>query len=126
MLAALRAEGVPVGLVSSSQRVIVDAVLGHVGSHSFSVVVSGDDVAHFKPHPEPYLLALRRLGTDADDVVVLEDSPSGVASAQAAGLRVVMVPSVVALDPAPGRTVVGSLTEVDIDRLRSIVAGPAA
>lgn len=126
LLDALTAEGVTVGLVSSSQRGIVDAVLTHVGADRFAVIVTGDDITAFKPDPAPYLLALDRLGLGADDVVVLEDSPSGVASAQAAGIRVVMVPSVVRLEPAPGRTVLDSLAELDVARLRALLATSAA
>ena len=122
LLAALHAEGVPQALVSSSYRVLVDAVLaGGVGP--FAVTVAGDEVVDGKPHPEPYLTAAAALGVDAAQCVVLEDSPSGVASGEAAGCAVVAVPSVpgVVLDPAPRRLVVPSLEQVDVAALRALV-----
>ena len=122
LLAALHGEGVPQALVSSSYRVLVDAVLaGGVGP--FAVTVAGDEVVDGKPHPEPYLTAAAALGVDPTRCVVLEDSPSGVASGHAAGCAVVAVPSVpgVVLDPAPRRLVVPSLEAVSVADLRALV-----
>jgi beta-phosphoglucomutase-like phosphatase (HAD superfamily) len=56
--------------------------------------VSGDEVAELKPAPDVYLEACRQLGVRPADAVALEDSPTGVASARAAGLLVVGIPSV--------------------------------
>ena len=119
---ALRAEGVPQALVSSSYRVLVDGVLA-AGYGPFDVTVAGDEVADGKPHPEPYLTAAERLGVDPERCVVLEDSPSGVAAGTAAGCAVVAVPSVpgVEIQPAPRRLVVPSLEKVDVAALRALV-----
>lgn len=57
----------------------------------FTVVVTGDDVVHGKPSPDPYLLALKKLAIFADDAVVIENAPFGIASAKAAGLRCLAV-----------------------------------
>jgi HAD superfamily hydrolase (TIGR01509 family) len=51
----------------------------------FDVVVTAEDVTHAKPHPEPYLTAVVRLGIPAGECLVIEDSLHGIASAQAAG-----------------------------------------
>jgi HAD superfamily hydrolase (TIGR01509 family) len=93
LMAALEADGVPQALVSSSYRVLVDAVLHH-GLGPFATTLAGDEVLHGKPAPEPYLTAAARLGVRPQDCVVLEDSGSGVRSGQAAGCAVVAVPSV--------------------------------
>ncbi len=124
LLAALRAEGVPVALVSSSYRVLVDAVLAH-GIGPFDVTVAGDEVACGKPHPEPYLTAAAALGVDVAACVVLEDSPSGVVSGEAAGCAVVAVPAVagVDLEAGPRRLVLPSLSGLTVDDLRRVVAG---
>ncbi len=53
-----------------------------------TTMVTADDVRHSKPHPEPYLLGARRLGFDPGDCLAVEDAPAGVASARAAGCRV--------------------------------------
>ena len=73
---------------------------------NFALSVAGDEVARTKPHPDPYLTAAARLGVDPARCVVVEDTPTGVASAEAAGCRVVAVPSLAPIAPAPGRTVV--------------------
>ena len=122
LLAALRDEGVPMALVSSSYRVLVDAVLDQ-GVGPFSLSIAGDEVQHGKPHPEPYLTAAQRLGVDPARCVVLEDSPSGVAAGEAAGCAVVAVPSVpgVLFDSGPRRLVVPSLAQVGVEDLRALV-----
>ncbi len=122
LLGSLRSAGVPVGLVSSSYRVLVDAVLAH-GIGPFEVTVAGDEVAHGKPHPQPYLDAMSSLAVPPSRCVVLEDSPSGVASAEAAGCAVVAVPSVpgIVFDPAPRRMVVPSLVGVEVQHLSDLV-----
>ncbi|MCZ3389274.1 MAG: HAD family phosphatase [Actinomycetia bacterium] len=121
LLDALVAAGVPLALVTSSVRVHVDMVLSHLSSQPFRYQVTAEDVANLKPHPEPYLSALSLLGASAERSVVLEDSPAGVAAAEAAGCHVVAVPSVVPIKPAPRRAVVESLTEVDLRVLTDLV-----
>ena len=123
LLAALADAGVPQALVSSSYRVLVDAALA-TGLGPFALTIAGDEVTHGKPHPEPYLTAAARLGVDPSRCVVLEDSPSGVASGAAAGCAVVAVPSVVGvvLEPAPRRTVLRTLADVTVADLRELAA----
>ena len=121
LLEEVREAGVPSALVSSTHRVLMEHALDGIGRHRFTVTIAGDEVDNTKPHPEPYLTAARMLGADPRRCVALEDSPSGSESATAAGCRLVAVPSVVEIPAAPGRTVVSSLREVDLARLRSLV-----
>jgi HAD superfamily hydrolase (TIGR01509 family) len=104
LLAALRRRGTPVGLVSNSPLVFVVRSLELAGfAGQFDVVLSAHEVAAPKPAPDPYLEACRRLGVEpGPGVVALEDSPTGVAAARAAGLTVIGVPSIdgVALEEA--------------------------
>jgi len=116
----LDAAGVPRALVSSSARVLIEAVLDGLAPLSFDAVVAGDDVTQHKPHPEPYLTAAATLRVDPADCVALEDSPTGAASATAAGCVVIAVPSVTTIDPAERRVVVPSLDQVDLDFIRSL------
>ncbi|MFZ8948745.1 MAG: HAD family hydrolase, partial [Ilumatobacteraceae bacterium] len=94
LLAALVADGVPCGLVTMSWRRFVDPILDALPAGSFSVVVCGDDVTRGKPDPEPYRRAAELLGVDPSDCMAIEDSPTGVASAVAAGCVTVGVPNV--------------------------------
>ena len=118
---ALRQQGVPQALVSSSYRVLVDGVLA-AGYGPFDLTLAGDEVRQGKPHPEPYLTAAERLSADPARCVVLEDSPSGVAAGTAAGCAVVAVPSVpgVEVGPASRRLVVPSLEQVSVADLRGL------
>jgi HAD superfamily hydrolase (TIGR01509 family) len=121
LLAEVRTAGVPYALVTSSERVIMDAVLEATGLR-FPVTVCAEDVTRIKPDPEPYLLATKLLDVDQSACVVLEDSTNGVTAAEAAGCHVIAVPNVAPVPPAPGRTIVGSLTEVTLARMREMVS----
>ena len=121
LLAVLHAAGVPCALVTASSRAIMEAVL-KATALSFSVTVCGEDVRRGKPDPEPYLLAADRLGVPPAGCVVLEDSPTGIAAARAAGCPVIAVPSV-PVPPGPGLVTVGSLEEVGFDLLEDVVTG---
>ncbi|BAU82135.1 hydrolase [Streptomyces laurentii] len=123
LLAELARHDIPTALVSASHRRIIDKVLASLGRDRFALTVAGDEVARTKPHPEPYLTAARGVGADPLRCAVVEDTATGVAAAEAAGCRVVVVPSVASILPSPGRVVVGSLEEVDVPFLRTLVAG---
>jgi HAD superfamily hydrolase (TIGR01509 family) len=122
LLAEVRAAGVPAALVSSSHRALLEPALEAMGREHFALSVAGDEVSRTKPHPEPYLTAAARLGAVPERCAALEDSPNGVAAAEAAGCVTVAVPCVLPVPPAPGRTVVRSLRDVDLPRLAGLVA----
>ncbi|MFF4739129.1 HAD family hydrolase [Streptomyces sp. NPDC001262] len=124
LLAELAAHSVPTALVSASHRQIIDRVLHTLGPEHFALTVAGDELTRTKPHPDPYLLAAARLGADPARCAVVEDTLTGVTAAEAAGCRVVAVPSVAPIPPAAGRTVVGSLEEVDLSFLQRLIPGP--
>jgi beta-phosphoglucomutase-like phosphatase (HAD superfamily) len=91
----------------------MNAVLASTGLR-FDVTVCADDVSVTKPDPEPYLLAAKLLGVDPARCVALEDSPNGVASAEASGCRVFAVPSLLSIPPGAGRTVLRSLLDLRV------------
>ncbi|KUN17915.1 hydrolase [Streptomyces corchorusii] len=121
LLGELHLHGVPTALVSASHRRIIDRVLSVLGPHHFSLSIAGDEVSRTKPFPDPYLLAAAGLGADPARCAVIEDTATGVAAAEAAGCRVVAVPSVAPIGPAERRTVVSSLEEVDLAFLRGLM-----
>ena len=114
LLVELEASGIPLALVSASSRRIVDACLPLIGRDHFRVTVSGDDVEHSKPSPDPYLLAAQHLGVDPAQCVVLEDSPTGTAAGHAAGCRVIAVPHAAEVPARERVTVVDSLRRVNL------------
>ncbi|MEU2437895.1 HAD family hydrolase [Streptomyces rubradiris] len=121
LLAELHAHEIPTALVSASHRRIIDRVLSVLGPHHFALSVAGDEVSRTKPFPDPYLLAAAGLGAEPARCAVIEDTATGVAAAEAAGCRVVAVPSIAPIGPALGRTVVSSLEEVDLAFLRGMM-----
>jgi HAD superfamily hydrolase (TIGR01509 family) len=121
LLAELFAHEIPTALVSASHRRIIDRVLAALGPQHFALTVAGDEVSRTKPYPDPYLLAAAGLGVDPARCAVVEDTATGVASAEAAGCQVVAVPSVAPIAPAARRTVVTSLEEVDLAFLRGLM-----
>ena len=121
LLTAIAAAEIPYALVTGSQRLFADAVIASTGCR-FLVTVTADDVTRTKPDPEPYLLAAKLLDADPQQCVALEDSPNGVASATSAGCRVIAVPSLLSIPPAPGRLVVPSLSEITLATLRAMAA----
>ena len=95
LIGALKQAGVPVGLVSNSTRRFVDAALAAAGlSATFDVTVVGDEVAAAKPAPDAYLAAAAALGADPARCVALEDTPTGLEAARAAGTTTIGIPSV--------------------------------
>jgi HAD superfamily hydrolase (TIGR01509 family) len=121
LLAEVRSAGIAHALVTSSERPIMDAVLRQLGV-GFTATVCADDVTRGKPDPEPYLRAASLLGADPRACVALEDSPNGVASAEAAGCRLIAVPSLVPIRDQDGRIIVASLRQVNLALLRDLVA----
>ena len=82
-----RRRGLKLAVASSADRVKVSINLTEIGvpSETFDAVISGSDVTHKKPHPEVFLTAAGRLGLEPTACVVVEDAPSGVKAAKAAG-----------------------------------------
>jgi HAD superfamily hydrolase (TIGR01509 family) len=119
LLTEARAAGVPHALVTSSEPAVMDAVLDRLGVR-FDVVVCAADVMEAKPNPEGYQLAASKLRADPRRCIALEDSPNGVAAAEAAGLRVIAVPSVVPVPERPGRVVLSTLAGVTLGQLREL------
>ncbi|WP_052450556.1 HAD family hydrolase [Actinomyces polynesiensis] len=122
-LGRLHDAGIPVALVTSSYRRVVEVVAARAPHGGFATVVAGDDVSEPKPAPEPYLVAARRLGVDIADCLVVEDSPSGITAGLAAGATVVGIPCVLPVEPRPGLNRVNSPDELDLATMRGMMAG---
>jgi HAD superfamily hydrolase (TIGR01509 family) len=113
------AQSFPLGLASSSNRELIDAVLAAGSLTSlFRATVSSEEVARGKPAPDVYLEAARRLGFDPSACAAIEDSHSGIRSAKAAGLTCVAVPNV---HFPPGEDAVGE-ADVVVDSVDDLTA----
>jgi len=93
LVAALRGRR-PIAVVSNSPSEVVLRMLAQAGfADVFDLVICGDEVAEPKPAPDLYLRACALLNGNPADAVALEDSSTGVASARAAGVYVIGIPS---------------------------------
>jgi HAD superfamily hydrolase (TIGR01509 family) len=121
-LEAVRAAGLRTALVTSTYRELTEVALDTVGRGYFDVTVCGDEVTATKPDPAPYLRAAELLGVDPARCVAVEDSPSGTASAAAAGAIVLVVPSGVEVPAGERRTFRDTLEGLGVDDVRSLLA----
>lgn len=123
LVRALRAKGVPTAVATSSHRPVFDLKTRRHGDWFalFDGIVLGDDprIARGKPFPDIFLLAASDLGADPATCLVVEDAPSGVEAALAAGMMVVGIP-----DPgmdasllSQAHHVTTSLLEIPLDEI---------
>lgn len=120
LLGELHDAEVPTALVTMSYRRLAEPVLDALAPRTFTVSVTGDEVDNGKPHPEPYLAAAAALHVDPARCLAIEDSPTGVASALAAGCLVLGVPHVVPVPPRPRLALRPSLSGLGLAELRAV------
>jgi HAD superfamily hydrolase (TIGR01509 family) len=118
----------PLAIASGASRVEVrDAVEGIGVTSFFQVLLGAEDYAHGKPAPDPYLLAMDRLGVrdQAARCIVIEDATPGILSGRAAGARVIGVRAgnFVGYDLSPAHVVVDTLAEVSDELIARLLAG---
>lgn len=115
VLVDLRDRGLLVGIASSSNKAMIERMLAETGAGPYvDAYVSGCDVAHHKPEPDVYLACMEKLGVAPAKCVVVEDSPTGIASGVASGACVVALAQFVAPDTDQ------SEADVVIDRLSDL------
>ncbi|MBY8860491.1 HAD family phosphatase [Nocardia sp. CA2R105] len=120
-LRMVRAAGLRSALVTNTQREVAEVCLNTLGREHFDISVCGDEVAHGKPAPDPYRRATELLGIAPEHCVAVEDSPTGSASAAAAGCAVLVIPCEIPVPPAPGYTFRDSLIGLTIADLDALV-----
>lgn len=99
LLASVKQRNLQLAVASSSTRDWVHSYLKKLGIfEAFDVIHTSEDVQRVKPDPELYELTLARLGIDASEAIVFEDSPNGLKAAKAAGIRCIVVPNEVTRD----------------------------
>lgn len=131
LVRALAGEGIPLAVASGALRHEVVMFIKSLGlSDAFSVIVAADDVAHSKPDPESYRLAVEWLASVREDpsivpgvCVAIEDTVAGITSAKRAGLLVLGVANSYPVDELTAHAdwVVESLAAVGVETLRRLV-----
>lgn len=114
-LDSLREAGVPCALVTMSVRSLAEDVVAMLPAGTFQAIIAGDEVAHEKPHPDPYWRGAAALGVPIERCVALEDSPTGLKSAHASGAVTVGIPHLVPLDHLPAHALLRTLEGLDAD-----------
>jgi HAD superfamily hydrolase (TIGR01509 family) len=90
LLARADSADIPMVAVTNAPRLNAEMLLAGLGIvHRFKALVIGDELAHGKPHPMPYLEGLRAVGAAPERSLAFEDSRSGVQSASAAGIATI-------------------------------------
>jgi HAD superfamily hydrolase (TIGR01509 family) len=121
LLAQVRAAGIPTALVTATRRHLVEVALRTIGADNFDAIVCGDDIVDTKPDPAPYLAAAAALAAPIGGCIAIEDSPTGVASAVAAGAKVIAVPSEVDLSHLASVTHLDSLVGLGVADLEALL-----
>ncbi|GLZ37322.1 HAD family phosphatase [Actinokineospora sp. NBRC 105648] len=122
-LRAVRDTGLPTALVTSTERGLTEVALDVLGREHFDTTVCGDEVGgRNKPLPDPYLKAAALLGVDPAHCLAVEDSPTGTASAVAAGCTVLVVPCEVPVAEGARRILRESLVGLDSALLTELMA----
>lgn len=120
LLVALHEADIPAALVTMSMRPLARYVADSFDFPAFAAIVTGGDVTHAKPHPEPYLRAAEILGVLPEACLAIEDSIPGLASATAAGAVVIGVPAHIPLQESPAYTLWPTLAERTIADLAGV------
>ena len=121
LLMELKQAGVKTALVTMSMRRMALAVAEAIPFQAFDVVVAGDDVTFGKPHPEPYQKAAALLGFVPAECIAIEDSVTGLRSAEAAGCLPLGIVNLMPLEQTGTRVIRHSLTEMNLDALRGLM-----
>lgn len=114
LLKFLKANGIPMGLASGTSKPSIVHHLNEVNATDyFKVIVGGKDVENGKPAPDIFLLTAEKLGVSPSECIVFEDSPNGVKSAFAAGIRCIGIPDVRPFDNDIKPLLFAELTSMD-------------
>jgi HAD superfamily hydrolase (TIGR01509 family) len=112
--------GIKCGIASSSSHRWVDGHLQRRGLlEYFDTIVCREDTVRHKPDPEPFRKALEKIGVKGDGTVAVEDSPTGITSAKAAGFYCIAVPCSITkgMDFSEAHLVVESLEDISFEEL---------
>jgi sugar-phosphatase len=102
-------------VVTSGTRLLASARLRYGGLPVPKILVTAEDVANGKPHPEPYLKGAELMGVNPADCLVIEDAPAGIQSARAGGMKVIGITSTYAAEAlGHADAVIGKLGQIQV------------
>lgn len=113
VIASLRDKGLQTALVTASSIKNMEEALNPDQRAHFDFIITGDEVPRAKPHPDPYLTAMRHLERTPEECLVVENAPLGVESARNAGM------ACVAVETTLGRKYLG-MADVIIQDIREL------
>ncbi|MDE6384009.1 MAG: HAD family phosphatase [Paramuribaculum sp.] len=120
-LRRLRAAGIPIALVTSSDEKKMDSLFAQLPTlrDYFDAIIHAGLITHSKPHPEPYLKGAQAIGISPDECCVFEDSLQGLAAGRASGAKVVALATTYPADRLADLAdmVVSDFKDLDISRL---------
>lgn len=120
LLKELREKGIPTALVTMSMSDMAKSVVSRIPFKAFDVVLGGDQVQFGKPHPEPYIRAAEKLGLRPSECIALEDSKTGLTSAETAGTVAIGIPHIAKIPEQTGRILIDSLEGMTVTKLQRI------
>lgn len=123
LFAECAAQNIPCAVVSNAWRSVVEKTISRLPDGVVKFVLAGDEMVMAKPDPWPYAHAAEVLGVAPENCIAVEDSLAGTLSAEAAGIPVLVVKGVLPVAAGPNRSRVVDLSDINLDRLRDIVAG---
>ena len=121
LLEGLKNENIPMALASSSDRMVINAVLGKLGLLDyFQFILSGAELQESKPDPTIYRMAAERLGFKPEECVVIEDATAGIEAGRAAGCYTIAVdnPNSGPQDLSKADRIVESIGDIDPKKLK--------
>ena len=88
---AIKQQGLKIAVVSASERYTVELVLKHINLYEeLDMIVAREDCQYIKPHPGPYLMAMKNLKIETTETLIIEDSKTGVQAARASGANLMI------------------------------------
>ncbi|MBI2039768.1 HAD family phosphatase [Candidatus Microgenomates bacterium] len=122
LIEKLQKHGYPLALASSTNQKFISIILSSLSiKEKFSAVVSGDEVKQGKPNPEIFLLTSKKLGISSSDCLVIEDAPSGIKAAKAAGMKCIAIATSVTKDKLQNADrVISAFDELSIEDIKNL------
>ena len=126
-LTQLKEQNIAVGLVTGATRSVVEYILEKLElAPYFDAIVAGDDLPQSKPEPEPYLLAVKKLGLKPSECLAIENNPVGIEAAKRAKIQVVGISNIYPLHMLQriSNWTVDDFMEIELERVDRVLSQP--